>query len=48
MVNDYRLDKVLKHSYWKINDTKTLIETDDNLPDDITLKKYSDINDVCY
>ena len=33
----------------KFDDTKTLIDTDDNLPNNITLKNVTIlINDVCY
>ena len=43
MVDDYIPDKVLdkikeKIVIGKIDDTKILVETDDKLPDDITLK----------
>ena len=44
MVDDYKLDKVLDKSKETIgteifDNTKTLIETDDKLLDDVTLKK---------
>ena len=43
MVDDYMLDKVLNKiknitDIEKFDDTKILIDTDDKLPDDITLK----------
>ena len=43
MVDDNNLDKVLDNmqkiiSIEKLDDTNILIETDDKLPDDITLK----------
>ena len=43
MVDDYMLDKVLSKiknitDIEKFDDTKILIDTDDKLPDDITLK----------
>ena len=43
IVDDYMLDKVLDKikmiiGFEKFDDTKILIETGDNLPDDVTLK----------
>ena len=43
IVDDYTLDKVLDKikmiiSIEEFNDTKILVETDDKLPDDVTLK----------
>ena len=42
MVDDYTLDKVLDKNnridIGKFDDTKILIDTDDKLPDDVTLK----------
>ena len=32
----------------KFDDTKILIDIDNKLPDDITLKKCCCINDMCY
>ena len=45
MVNDYTLDKVLDKiketiGIVKFDDTKILIDTDDKLPDYITLKSF--------
>ena len=53
MVDDYMPNKVLYKTI-KIagieifDNTKILIDTNDKLPDDITLKIYCDINDTCY
>ena len=53
LVDDYMLDKVLKKhrvkeiiGVEKFDNTKTLIDTDDELPDDITLK-YVVISMAC-
>ena len=53
MFDDYMLDKVLEKikeiiSIEQFDDTKILIDTDDKLPDDITLKCCDIINDMCY
>ena len=53
MVDDYKLDKVLDKSKETIgteicDNTKTLIEKDDKLLDDVTLKKFCDVNYMCY
>ena len=45
---DRILDKIKRKDIEKLDDTKILIDTDDKLPDDITLKKRCDINDMCY
>ena len=51
-VDNYTLDKVLdkikRIGIEKDEDTKILICTYYKLSDDITLKKYCDINDLCY
>ena len=51
MVDDYMLDKVLDKTkeiigIKKCDDTKILTDADDKLPDDVTLKKHCDINDM--
>ena len=50
MVNNYKRDKLLgkikKIDIEKLDDSK--IVTDNKLPNDITLKKCWDINDMCY
>ena len=53
MVDDYKLDKVLDKSKETIgteicDNTKTLIEKDDKLLDDVTLKKFCGVNYMCY
>ena len=49
-VNNYKRDKLLgkikKIDIEKLDDSK--IVTDNKLPNDITLKKCWDINDMCY
>ena len=51
MVDGYTLEKVLdtikRKGTEKLYDTKVLIDADDKLPDDITLKKCWDINGMC-
>ena len=51
MVNNYKRDKLLGKikkiiDIEKLDDSK--IVTDNKLPNDITLKKCWDINDMCY
>ena len=49
MVDGYVLNKVLEKIEEVIRtDTKILIDTNNKLPDDITLKKCCDVNDRCY
>ena len=52
MVDDYMLNEVLENikeiiGIDKFNDSKSLINTYDELPNDITFKIFV-VNDVCY
>ena len=53
MVDNYILDKVLDKmkeiiDIEEFDNTKILVDTNDKLPDNITLKKCCDINNMCY
>ena len=53
MVDNYILDKVLDKmkeiiDIEEFDNTKILVDTNDKLPDNITLKKCRDINNMCY
>ena len=52
MVDGYMINKVLSKvkevtGIEKFDNNEILIDTDDKLPDDITLKKCCGINDMC-